>query len=112
MIPIVVFLHFIQTRIIGSYTFSSPRVSGFAFSFLNLDADASLFLQSTNTAIGNFAKWSREQVYEWLNKNGFEAYFPASADGTFIHKWIKNGLHLLQATQHEYEKVSNLLWKL
>jgi hypothetical protein len=53
----------------------------------------------------SFAKWSTHQVCEWLNKNGFGLYFPQSADGSFCHKWIKNGLQLLQATQYEYEKV-------
>lgn len=51
-----------------------------------------------------FAKWSSDQVYDWLSKNGFEAYFPMNSDGFVGHKWIKNGLHLLQATPQEYEK--------
>jgi hypothetical protein len=57
----------------------------------------------------SFAKWPTHQVCEWLNKNGFGVYFPPSPDGTFCHKWIKNGLQLLQATQYEYEKVSSSL---
>ena len=52
-----------------------------------------------------FAKLPSEQVYEWLNKNGFEAYFPKNSNGKFVNSWIKNGLQLLQATQHDYEKV-------
>ena len=51
-----------------------------------------------------FAKWSGDQVYDWLCRNGFEAYFPMSADGFVGHKWIRSGLHLLQASPSEYEK--------
>jgi hypothetical protein len=56
----------------------------------------------------SFAKWPTHQVCEWLNKNGFGLYFPPGPDGTYCHKWIKNGLQLLQATQYEYEKVTFL----
>ena len=56
-----------------------------------------------------FAKWTSDQVYEWLNRNGFENYFSFSSDGRCHHKWIKNGLHLLQASQQEYEKVFRLM---
>ena len=78
------------------------------FSFLNLDAhmDSSFLTSPAYSNLANFCNWPSEKVYDWLNKNGFEGYFPASPDGTFIHKWIQNGLHLLQATQHEYEKVN------
>jgi hypothetical protein len=77
------------------------------FSFLNLDAhmDSNFLTSPAYANLVSFCKWPSEKVYDWLNKNGFEAYFPASPDGTFIHKWIQNGLHLLQATQNEYEKV-------
>lgn len=52
-----------------------------------------------------FSKWSTSQVCEFLHKNGFESYFsPNPVDSQFSHKWIKNGLHLLQASQYDYEK--------
>jgi len=56
-----------------------------------------------------FAKLPSEQVYEWLHQNGFEAYFSKNSNGKFVNSWIKNGLHLLQATQHDYENVRNAL---
>ena len=52
-----------------------------------------------------FAKFNPRQVYEWLCKQGFDSYFPVNLEGNYINKWIKNGLHLLQASQHDYEKV-------
>lgn len=65
----------------------------------------SAFLASPAYAqLSQFCKWSSETCYEWLNLNGFEAYFPQQSDGSFINKWVKNGLHLLQATQNDYEK--------
>ena len=78
------------------------------FSFLNLDAhmDSNFLTSPAYANLVSFCNWPSEKVYDWLNKNGFEAYFPASPDGTFIHKWIQNGIHLLHATQNEYEKVS------
>ena len=84
------------------------------FSFLNLDAhmDSNFLTSPAYANLVSFCKWPSEKVYDWLNKNGFEAYFPASPDGTFIHKWIQNGLHLLQATQNEYEKVCLSLFSL
>ena len=52
-----------------------------------------------------FSKWSTSQVCEYLHKNGFDAYFsPSTTNSQFSHKWIKNGLHLLQASQYDYEK--------
>lgn len=62
--------------------------------------------QFVNLDTLTFAKWPSEQVYEWLRKNGFEAYFTYNTDGTLNNKWIKNGLHLLQASQNDYEKVN------
>lgn len=53
-----------------------------------------------------FSKWTSAQVCEWLARNGFESYFPLNSEGIRAHKWIKNGLHLLQATQYDYERVS------
>ena len=92
----------------GSRATANARLqSNFSFSNNSLSvikpADKSApFALSTDTF--TFAKWSGEQVCEWLHKNGFESYFPKSADGKFGHKWIKNGLNLLQANQHDFEK--------
>ena len=53
-----------------------------------------------------FAKWTGPQVYEWLNLNGFEMYFGihSNCSNSSSLKWIKNGLHLLQATKSDYER--------
>jgi hypothetical protein len=76
------------------------------FSFLHLDAhmDSAFLASPAYAQLSQFCKWSSEKCYEWLNTNGFEAYFPQQSDGSFINKWIKSGLHLLQATQSDYEK--------
>jgi hypothetical protein len=52
-----------------------------------------------------FAEWPADRVYDWLRQSGFESYFPVNADGVCINKWIKSGLHLLQASQFDFEKV-------
>lgn len=58
----------------------------------------------------SFAKWSSAQVCDWLARQGFDAYFPVNAEGgQRVHKWIKNGLNLLQATQYDYERVRESL---
>jgi hypothetical protein len=82
--------------------------SNFSFSNSSLSAIKPAGKSAAPFALGadtfTFAKWSGEQVCEWLHKNGFEAYFPRTADGKFGHKWIKSGLHLLQSNQHDFEK--------
>lgn len=63
-----------------------------------------LQLQKDGLDTFTFAEWPSQKVYEWLRQNGFEAYFPVNSDGICINKWIKSGLHLLQASQFEFEK--------
>jgi hypothetical protein len=63
-----------------------------------------LQLQKDGLDTFTFAEWPSERVYEWLRQNGFEAYFPVNSEGICINKWIKSGLHLLQASQFEFEK--------
>lgn len=61
---------------------------------------------SANVDTLTFAKWTSAQVCEWLARQGFDAYFPINAEGgQRVHKWIKNGLNLLQATLYDYERV-------
>ncbi|XP_053270771.1 liprin-beta-1 [Pleuronectes platessa] len=45
-----------------------------------------------------FARWSKEEVYEWLHEQGLGLY---AAQG---QNWIRSGQTLLQASQHDVEK--------
>lgn len=46
-----------------------------------------------------FAKYNTDKVCQWLEQRSFEIYLQECKN------WIKNGLQLLQATTHDYEKV-------
>ncbi|RNA19784.1 Liprin-beta [Brachionus plicatilis] len=81
---------------------SSLSKNGHSFKRGGFRSTANARLQSSSQELDTltFSKWPTSQVCEFLHKNGFESYF----DGQFAHKWIKNGLHLLQASQYDYEK--------
>jgi hypothetical protein len=56
-----------------------------------------------------FAKLSGEQVFDWLRKNGFDSYLTHNIDGSnFSNKCLKSGLNLLQASQYDLEKVTEI----
>lgn len=100
-----------DARLIGNYSSVSNIKSASKSSLKNRESNGRGDTLSSASGIPafildtlSFAKWNTHQVCEWLNKNGFEAYFQPGSDGQFTHKWIKNGLHLLQASQYEYEK--------
>lgn len=89
----------------GSNSKSSNNTLNSNFKRGGFRSTANARLQSnTNLDTLTFSKWSTSQVCEYLNKNGFEAYFTPNSEGLFNHKWIRNGLHLLQASQHDYER--------
>jgi len=57
----------------------------------------------SRTAEAPFSQWSNEQVCGWLQAQGLGMYV---AQG---QEWIRSGQTLLQATQHEVEKVGSWL---
>lgn len=98
----------LQTNNVSKSAVSSPshHSTSNSFSELNhhLRMQQQLQLKDMNVDTFTFAEWPGERVYEWLRTSGFEAYFPVTVDGVCINKWIKSGLHLLQASQFEFEK--------
>lgn len=46
-----------------------------------------------------FSRWSRDEVCAWLHEQGLGIYVAQ------CHGWIKSGQTLLQASQHDLEKV-------
>ncbi|XP_063052496.1 liprin-beta-1b isoform X3 [Engraulis encrasicolus] len=56
-------------------------------------------LQTTKGELDTpFARWSREQVCEWLQEQGLGLYV------SLARQWISSGQTLLQASQHDLEK--------
>lgn len=49
-----------------------------------------------------FARWSREQVCDWMQEQGLGLYVGLA------RQWISSGQTLLQASQQDLEKVSSL----
>lgn len=47
-----------------------------------------------------FARWSKEQVCDWLQEQGLGLYL------NMAHVWISSGQTLLQGSQQDLEKVS------
>lgn len=47
-----------------------------------------------------FARWSKEQVCDWLQEQGLGLYV------NMARGWISSGQTLLQASQHDLERVS------
>ena len=47
-----------------------------------------------------FAKYNTAKVCEWMQEKGFDNNLNE------CRSWIRNGLHLLQASPHDYEKVN------
>ncbi|CAL9697394.1 unnamed protein product [Knipowitschia caucasica] len=55
--------------------------------------------QSNNSEVdAPFARWSKEQVCDWLQEQGLGLY------GNMARVWISSGQTLLQASQHDLEK--------
>lgn len=46
-----------------------------------------------------FAQWSKEQVCAWLQEQGLGLHVAQA------QQWIRSGFTLLQASQHDLEKV-------
>lgn len=46
-----------------------------------------------------FSRWSREEVCAWLQEQGLGLYVAQ------CQSWVKSGQTLLQASQHDLEKV-------
>ncbi|XP_062317105.1 liprin-beta-1b isoform X2 [Osmerus eperlanus] len=55
-------------------------------------------LQRNNELDAPFARWSREQVCDWLQEQGLGLYL------NMARSWISSGQTLLQASQHDLEK--------
>lgn len=56
-------------------------------------------LQNTNSDLdAPFARWSREQVCDWMQEQGLGLYV------TLARQWISSGQTLLQASQHDLER--------
>ena len=51
-----------------------------------------------------FTRWDNERVTAWLNDIGLNMYLVE------CKRWVRNGEHLLRASQHEWEKVRRLTW--
>lgn len=49
-----------------------------------------------------FAQWSKEQVCAWLQEQGLGLHVAQA------QQWIRSGFTLLQASQHDLEKVGRL----
>lgn len=47
-----------------------------------------------------FSRWSKEEVCDWLQEQGLGLYVAP------CQSWVTSGQTLLQASQHELEKVS------
>lgn len=47
-----------------------------------------------------FSRWSKEEVCDWLQEQGLGLYVAP------CRSWVTSGQTLLQASQHELEKVS------
>ena len=64
---------------------------------LSLSINRIIFFSSLlNT---EFAKYNNDKICQWLESNSFEQYIPE------CRNHIKNGLQLLQMSQHDYEKL-------
>lgn len=50
-----------------------------------------------------FSRWSKEEVCDWLQEQGLGLYVAP------CQSWLTSGQTLLQASQHELEKVSRAL---
>nr|XP_009291779.1 liprin-beta-1 isoform X5 [Danio rerio]AAI71534.1 Si:dkey-103i16.1 protein [Danio rerio] len=56
-------------------------------------------LQNTNSDLdAPFARWSREQVCDWMQEQGLGLYV------TLARQWVSSGQTLLQASQHDLER--------
>ncbi|XP_052008482.1 liprin-beta-1-like isoform X2 [Xyrauchen texanus] len=56
-------------------------------------------LQNTNSELdAPFARWSREQVCDWMQEQGLGLYV------SLARQWVSSGQTLLQASQHDLER--------